>query len=279
MTAISDADVDYLRRLLRRHSANRLEDGKEYLITARLGPIATSAGLASVPELLAAVRAGDHALRTEVVEAMTINETSFFRDVHPFQALRQHIVPELLGSRPRALDFWCAAAATGQEPYSLAMMMADDFPAVPAPRILATDLNRKVLAKAAAGRYSQLEVNRGLPAKALVQHFSQHGRDWVLGGRIRHMVTFRELNLAEPWPHLGPFDLILLRNVLIYFDDATRADVVTRAVRLLRPGGYLMMGSAETALTTTTAAVRVTVGRTLCLRAPARGTGTDAGVR
>lgn len=271
--------MEYLRILLRRQSANRLEDGKEYLVLARLGPVATRANLASVSDLLAAVRAGNQLLRSEVVEAMTINETSFFRDTHPFTALRDGIIPDLLAARPRSLNIWCAAASTGQEPYSLAMLMYDDFPQAPPPRILATDLNRTVLAKAQDGDYTQLEVNRGLPAKALVAHFTQHGRAWRIDGRFRRMVTFRALNLADPWPAMPPFDLILLRNVLIYFDEATRADVTARALRALRPGGYLMLGSAETSLAASGLAERVVIGRTLCFRAPAEGARSDARAR
>jgi chemotaxis protein methyltransferase CheR len=263
---LSAGDFAYVRDLMQTDSANRIDDGKEYLVAARLAPVASDHGFESLTALLAAVRRGDRALRDEVVEAMTINETSFFRDAHIFATLRTAIIPELLTASPR-LRIWSAAAATGQEPYSLAMMMADDFPSALPPAILATDYSSRALQRGRAGRYTQLEVNRGLPARSLVRHFTQDGRDWQIDPRLRGQVTFRRLNLALPLASVGPQDLVLLRNVLIYFDDATRAQVVERVVDRLRPGGYLVLGSAEVLLGNSAPIERVTLGRTLCYRA------------
>lgn len=259
-------DFAYVQELMRRDAANTLDDGKEYLVLARLGPLAADQGHASVAELLNAVRGGDRRLRDEVVDAMTINETSFFRDAHVFGALRSQILPELLASTPR-LRIWSAAAATGQEPYSLAMMMADDLPQAAPPSILATDLSRRSLRRAEVGSYTQLEVNRGLPARSLVRHFTQIGREWRISPKLRERVACHRLNLAAPLGQIPQQDLILLRNVLIYFDHATRRRVFTQVVQRLRPGGYLVLGSSEMLPADSALVERVTHGRTLCYRA------------
>jgi chemotaxis protein methyltransferase CheR len=265
---LSNADYEYLRILLRQHSSNRLDDGKDYLISSRLEPVARAHGFASIPALLAVARRGASEVIVDIVEAMTINETSFFRDAPMFATLRSEIVPELLTESATPLRMWSAASASGQEAYSLAMMMTDDFPRAPAPRILATDINTNVLGRAKAGSFSQLEVNRGLPARALVRHFTQSGRDWVISDELRRMVTFRQLNLAREWPVLEHMHVILLRNVLIYFDQATRQRVFERAVATLAPGGYLILGSAESAPAAQRPepAARRLLGRTLCFQ-------------
>lgn len=267
MTAVSPEDFQFVRQVVKDESAISLEDGKEYLVQARLSPIVQREGLTSVGELVARLRAGAPALRDDVVEAITTNETSFFRDVHPFDALRDRIFPELLAEAgSRGLRIWSAAASTGQEPYSVAMLLLERFPGAPDAQILATDLNREVLEKARTGRYTQLEVNRGLPARSLVTWFDRHGLEWEVKERVRRMVSFRRLNLAERLPALPAMDLVLLRNVLIYFDAPTKTRVLREVARVLRPGGYLFLGSAETTYGLDPQWERVEVGRSVFYR-------------
>jgi chemotaxis protein methyltransferase CheR len=250
MTAV---EFDYVCRLVRDQSGIVLEAGKEYLVDARLAPVAHRADLRSVSELVGRLRAGpDHALAARVVEAMATTETSFFRDLHPFETLKTAVLPDLVRRRrdERRLVVWCAACSTGQEPYSVALLLRENFPDLPTWRIelLATDLSGEVLARARSGRFSQLEVNRGLPAALLVKYFRQQGAAWELREDIRRMVEFRELNLTRPWPALPRTDLVLLRNVMIYFDAATKSAILDRVARVLRPDGYLVLGGAETTL-------------------------------
>lgn len=269
--SVSPADFQFVRHLVRDQSAIALDDGKEYLVRARLGPLVTREGLGSVGELVDRLRAGAPALRDDVVEAITTNETSFFRDAHAFDALRQSLVPELLKGSSSGLRMWSAAASTGQEAYSLAILLQEHFPNAADVSILATDLSREVLRKAASGRFSQLEVNRGLPARLLVRYFSRQGLEWEVAERVRRMVTFRQLNLARPLPALPRMDLVLLRNVLIYFDPPTKAAVLRHVAHVVRPGGYLFLGSAETTYGLDPQWERVELGRSVFYRLAAEG--------
>jgi len=263
---VTSADFGYVSTLVRQRSAIVLEPGKEYLVEARLLPVAREAGLASVGDLVARVRrAPTAALAERVVEAMTTNETSWFRDVHPFSLLTEHLLPALATSRARErhVRVWSAASSTGQEAYSIAMLLADWLRGRPgwSASILGTDLSQEVVDKARAGRYSQLEVNRGLPAPMLVRHFARSGTEWQVGEELRRMVEFRTLNLAAPFPVLPPFDIVFCRNVLIYFDTATRRQVLDRIVRTMRPDGALLLGAAETTMSLGTTLERVQVAR------------------
>jgi chemotaxis protein methyltransferase CheR len=247
MTKVSLTDFDFVRKLVYDDSAIALDDSKEYLVEARLAPIARREGLSSVSELVRRLRNGEPRLRHDVVEAVATNETTFFRDVHPFDALRDVLIPEVLAANGgRSLALWSAAASTGQEAYSLAMLVRDHFPHVPNVTILGTDFAADVLARARIGRFSQLEVNRGLPARLLVKHFVREGREWQLSDDIRRMVRFRQLNLAQPITGLPAIDIVFLRNVLIYFDVSTKGQVLRRVANVLRPGGYLFLGGSET---------------------------------
>jgi chemotaxis protein methyltransferase CheR len=248
---MTDQDFDYVRKLLLDRSAVVLEADKQYLVETRLLPLSRQLNLNSVGELIAHLRSCPaNGLHTQVVEAMVTTETSFFRDVRPFESLRKVVIPELLQKRraERRLNVWCSASSTGQEPYSLALLLREHFPELAGWKValLATDLSREVLARARAGRYSQLEVNRGLPAALLVKYFRQHGATWQLSDDVRGMVEFREFNLARPWPPLPRMDLVLLRNVMIYFDVGTKKAILGQVARLLRPDGYLLLGGAET---------------------------------
>jgi chemotaxis protein methyltransferase CheR len=244
-------DFDFIRKLLLRASAVVLEPGKEYLVETRLAPMLRARELGSITELVARLRAPDNGgMLAEIVEALVTTETSFFRDVHPFESLRKSVLPDLIRRRAgeRSLAIWCAASSTGQEPYSVAMLLREHFPELRGWNVvlLATDLSRDVLARARTGKYNQIEVNRGLPAPLLVKYFQQHGTQWQLKEEIRNLVDFREMNLAQPWPFLPRMDLILNRNVMIYFDLPTKKSILHRIAGLLRPDGYLLLGGAET---------------------------------
>ena len=242
-------DYEFLRKLLKERSGLDLSADKQYLVESRLIPLARRAGLAGIAELTAKMRSGSEALTTEVVEAMTTNETFFFRDKIPFDHLRETVLPELLQARAnrRSLRIWCAASSSGQEPYSIAMCLKEFASALTGWRIeiLATDLSQGVLDKSRAGIFSQFEVQRGLPIHMLVKHFTQVGELWQLNADIRAMVQHRQLNLLQDFSHLGTFDVIFCRNVLIYFDQDTKAGIFDRLARMLEADGVLALGAAE----------------------------------
>ena len=243
-------DYEFLRKLLKERSGLDLSADKQYLVESRLIPLARKAGLPGLPELVQKLKGSAEALTAEVVEAMTTNETFFFRDKVPFDHLKATILPELLQARAarRSLRIWCAASSTGQEPYSIAMCLKELGAALTGWRveIIATDLSQGVLEKSRAGLFSQFEVQRGLPIQLLVKHFAQIGELWQLNADIRAMVQFRQLNLLQDFSHLGVFDIIFCRNVLIYFDQDTKTNVFSRLSRLIEPDGFLMLGAAET---------------------------------
>ena len=237
----------FVADLVGQRSAIRLDPGKEYLVESRLGPLARERGLV-VDDYVRRLRAAptEDELAT-VVEALTTNETSWFRDIAPFAALRSYVLPMLrTAGATQRVRIWSAACSTGQEPYSILMALGDGID-VPSLEIVATDLNEQVLARAREGVYSQLEVNRGLPAAMLVRHFDRVGAHWRVRADLRAKVQFRRHNLMD-LPPAGPFDLVFLRNVLIYFDLPTKRAVLDRVARVLRPGGLLVLGAAETTL-------------------------------
>jgi chemotaxis protein methyltransferase CheR len=242
-------DYEFLRKLLKERSGLDLSSDKQYLVESRLIPLARRVGLAGIAELVARIRVGSDPLTSEVVEAMTTNETFFFRDKIPFDHLRETIVPALLQTRAnrRALRIWCAASSTGQEPYSIAMCLKEFGAALAGWRIeiVATDLSQAVLEKSKAGIFSQFEVQRGLPIQLLVKYFNQIGELWQLNADIRAMVQHRQLNLLQDFSHLGTFDVIFCRNVLIYFDQDTKAVIFERLAKVLEPDGVLTLGAAE----------------------------------
>jgi chemotaxis protein methyltransferase CheR len=245
---VTPLDYEFLRKLLRERSGLDLSSDKQYLVESRLVPLARKAGLQGIPELVQKMKAGGDALITEVVEAMTTNETFFFRDKIPFDHLRETILPHLMEARAsrQTLRIWCAASSTGQEPYSVAMCLKE-FADLAGWRIeiLATDLSQEVLEKSKAGIYSQFEVQRGLPIQMLVKYFTQLGELWQLNPDIRAMVQHRQLNLLQDFSHLGKFDIIFCRNVLIYFDQNTKATIFERLARMIESDGVLTLGAAE----------------------------------
>jgi chemotaxis protein methyltransferase CheR len=268
--ALAPADFDYIRDVVRKQSAIVLEPGKEYLVESRLLPLARTTG-GSIAQLVSQMRREPTGtLTAKVVDAMTTNETSFFRDNHPFDALAKHVLPELVKSRAaeRTLKLWCGASSSGQEPYTISMVLRDALAGHPGwtTSLLASDLSAEMLERTRAGRYSQLEVNRGLPVTMLVKHFDKVGTEWQVKPELRSMVQTRPLNLAVPFPPMGPFDIVFLRNVLIYFDTPTKRAVLERVRRVLRPDGYLFLGGAETTLTIDDAWERVVLDRATAYR-------------
>jgi chemotaxis protein methyltransferase CheR len=247
---VTPLDYEYLRRLLKERSGLDLSADKQYLVESRLVPLARRVGLAGISELVQRMKSlGAEALIADVVEAMTTNETFFFRDKIPFDHLRQTILPALLQSRAnrRSIRIWSAACSTGQEPYSIAMLLKEAGQALAGWRveILATDLSQGVLEKSRSGLFSQFEVQRGLPIQLLVKYFTQTGELWQLNADIRAMVQHRQLNLLQDFSQLGVFDVIFCRNVLIYFDQHTKVSIFDRLARQLEPDGMLMLGAAE----------------------------------
>ena len=263
---LSRIEFEFVRALVRRQSAIVLDDSKTYLVASRLLPLARGAGFQTVGALIAHLQAHpDDGLHTEAVEAIATTETSFFRDLHPFTALRDEILPELIARRRssgQTLCLWSAACASGQEPHSIAMILRDRFPSLATwnLQLLASDLSSRMVARSQQGSYTQLEVNRGLPAQYLVRFFEQREDRWQLRSEVRDMFRYFQMNLAREWAPMPPADVILLRNVLIYFDVAERRAVLRRVRRLLRPDGYLMLGSAETTLNLDDLFTRVRVG-------------------
>lgn len=250
---ISAVDYDFLARLLLDRCALVLEPGKDYLLQTRLIPIAVRHGLTTVSDLVGRLRDNSAgSLAVEVVESMVTTETSFFRDIHPFETLKKSVLPELIRSRAaqRRLNIWCAASSSGQEPYTIALILREHFPEIASwnLNLLATDISRSVLDRARQGVYSQLEVNRGMPAAMLIKWFRQEGTRWRIDERLRQAVTYSQLNLADPWPAMPTWDLIFMRNVMIYFSPEVKKRILGRVSKQLQSDGYLVLGGAETTL-------------------------------
>lgn len=273
LNAIGTEDFDRIRTMVRQQTGIVLEENKRYLIESRLSTLVRKEGIESIDALLSQLRVGGSLceLHGKIVEAMTTNETSFFRDGHPFEALRRFVLPELLRLRAKEkrLRIWCAAASTGQEPYSLAMLLREQFATSLLGwnvQILATDFSPAVLDVARRGRFNAIEMSRGLTVPYQSKYFRQVDAEWEIHESIRAMIEFRSLNLIGTWPAMLPYDLILLRNVLIYFDLATKQMVLRHAKKVLRGDGYLFLGGAETTLNIDAGYVRETVGDSVCYR-------------
>jgi chemotaxis protein methyltransferase CheR len=250
--ACTDADYAYLRDLVMEQSANLIDPSRNTLFDTRLTPIARYSGASCLEEFVHMLKVGKPAhLHRAVAEAMTINETSFFRDVKPYEMLRDVVLPRLieLREKDRRLRIWSAASSTGQEAYSLAMMVVEHFPKVADwdVKIIGTDISRHVIDYAQKGRYRRLEVNRGLPARMLLKHMTREGEEWQISERIRSMCTFQYANLCAPLPHLPVFDLVLLRNVLLYFSQRDRSALFSEVHRKMTTDSYLVLGNAEQA--------------------------------
>ncbi len=243
-------DFSFIAGLLKSRSGLIITQDKTYLLETRLSPMIRELGLKDLSALIDLLRQpAFEALRERVVDAMTTNETSFFRDNHPFETLRKTVLPGLIERRAaaRTLRIWSAASSTGQEPYSLAMIIKDHFPILAGWRleIVATDISPTVLSRARAGIYSTFEVQRGLPIQMLVRHFDQVGNDWRIKDELRRNINFRPANLLEDFSSLGMFDVVLCRNVLIYFDQETKSRILSAIAKNMANDGALLLGGAE----------------------------------
>lgn len=247
---LTEDDVSLVLRCVRERAGLVFEPEKHYLVENRVHKLALLRGMETQP-LLQALRDGDPVLCADVAEAMAIQETYFFRDPWLFDSLRDDVIPTLLRRRSaeRSLNIWCAACASGQEAWSVAMLLAQ-MPELASwdLQIIGSDFSPAALERARSGRYNHMEVNRGLPARELATHFLRKGLEWEVGPQLRRSVSFRSINLVETWPDLPRFDIVLLRNVLIYFDTATRRDVLQRARRVMREDGFLFLGGSESPL-------------------------------
>jgi chemotaxis protein methyltransferase CheR len=268
-TSIGPLDFDYIRALVRKKSSIVLDGTKTYLVTSRLLPLARARGFDTIGALISQLQSTPFGeLHTLAVEAIATTETSFFRDHHPFVALRDEIIPELVQRQKRSnhtLSIWSAACASGQEPHSVAMILRDRFADLKGwnLQLIASDFSRGMLDRARGGLYTQLEINRGLPAPYLVRFFSQQEDQWLLAPEVSRMFRFFHQNLTSEWILPAQIDILMMRNVLIYFDVETRRELLRRVRRILKPGGYLLLGSAETTLNLDDFFTRVLVGRTV----------------
>ena len=266
-----EADIEYLRSEIGKRSGNVISQSQSYLLEGRLMPLAKELGLADVSALVAKLKGnGRDPLHDKVTEAMTINETSFFRDMQPFDALKDHVLPELEKKRAstRSISIWSAASSSGQEAYSIAISIRTHFPQLNdwRVRILGTDLSDEMVERTREGVYSQFEVNRGLPAPLLVKNFDRKGLSWQVKPELRAMVEARKANLTETWSTVAKHDVVFLRNVLIYFDLETKTRILNRVHQSMRPDGYLFLGGGETLIQLDVPFERVAVGKTAAFR-------------
>lgn len=249
---MTEADFLFAQQFILDRTGIVISNEKRYLIETRLDPVARLLGLPSLEALIARLRLRDASAERLSVDALTTNETLFFRDKLPFEALREMVLPQLAAARRGTglLRIWSAACSTGQEAYSIAMMLDEMRPQIGSVRIeiIATDISGKVVEQAKAGIFSQFEVQRGLPVRLLLKHFTQEGTRWRIDPALRRDISFRQGNLLQPFSHLGRFDIILCRNVMIYFAEATKRDLLKRLAEVLAPDGCLMLGGAETVL-------------------------------
>ncbi|HWD21183.1 MAG TPA: protein-glutamate O-methyltransferase CheR [Verrucomicrobiae bacterium] len=272
MPAISKIDFDYISQLAFSQAALVFESGKEYLIETRLTSVAEREGFASLADYVARLRAETkiNGIHFRAIDALTTNETLFFRDFHPFDALRRHILPEIIAQRAhlRRLSIWSAACSSGQEPYTIAMILREHFPELANwnVTILATDLSPTILKAAQEGRYTQFEVNRGLPASYLVKHFTNQDGKWAVKDDLKKMIEFRPMNLNQSWPVLPPLDLVFIRNVMIYFDIETKKTILKKIRHCLLPHGFLFLGTAETTINLDAGYQPVTYGKAVVYR-------------
>jgi chemotaxis protein methyltransferase CheR len=270
-TTLNTDCLSYVCTLVRDRSAIELEASKSYLIEARLAPVAKQNGFATTEEFVQSIRSRKRAdLESNLVEAMTTNETSFFRDIHPFDALRTTILPEMREKRSsqKSLNIWSAACSTGQELYSIAMLIRENFPDMASWKVslLGTDLSDDVLERARAAKFSQIEVNRGLPSPLLLKYFQREGMQWQLRPELRSMGTFVKLNLIENWRPMPVMDVVFPRNVLIYFAPEIKKLILSKIRKVMAPHGILFLGAAETTMNLDASFERVQIDKSVFYR-------------
>lgn len=262
-------NFDYITKFLKDETAIILEPGKEYLVETRLTPLVQEFRLESLDDLIKHLHfKPTPELKVKIIDAMTINETLFFRDNHPFEALKSSILPEIAGrKKDKKLNIWCAASSSGQEPYSIAMILKEHSNTFKDWTInfTASDLSEKILQRAKTGIYNQLEVNRGLPMPYLMKYFEKTGVNWQIKEEIRHMVKFKKINLKEPW-NFEEMDLVFMRNVLIYFNHDTKKEIFKRLEKTLHPEGYFFLGGSETTIGVSNEFEKVGTDRIPCYR-------------
>lgn len=274
---ISTNDFEYLRYLVRKKTGITLEPEKQYLTETRLMPIARQEGFDSVEQILKILRREQKSgrLHTRVIEAFATKETHFFRDTFVFEALEKFVLPEIIKCQKdkRNLAIWSAACSSGQEPYTIAMILAETFPFINnwTTLLIASDFSKEILDRAGRGDYSQVEINRGLSPELLSKYFKKQGLTWQIDKNIRKKVDFRNINLVEAWPPLPEMDVVFIRNVLIYFDMNSRKMIMEKVLRVLKPGGYLFMGTAETPNTMNNHFEQIRYGRAVVYRRKAHG--------
>lgn len=271
-SALDPQSFSYISSLVRRKSAIILEGEKAYLVESRLTPMVRELGLLNISDLVTELqKPGSQGLNQRVVEAMTTNETSFFRDIHPFNALRDKILPGLIQrrSKEKAITIWSNACSSGQEPYTIAMILAEHFPMLKnwKVRLISSDLSNRILDKARLGCFNQTEVNRGLPMNFLLKYFTKDGGKWTIDPSIRNMIEFRELNLVEPFPAILPkMDIVFLRNVLIYFSPESKTEILNKVRAVMHKDSYLFLGGSETTMNLNVGFEREQVGSAVCYR-------------
>ncbi|MBT6433360.1 MAG: protein-glutamate O-methyltransferase CheR [Deltaproteobacteria bacterium] len=270
--ALQQSDFDFVQKLIQQKAAIVLDNGKQYFVESRLTPLAQNTGHDSIEKLILALRQNPHNSRMieQVVEAITIHETSFFRDIHPFKCMKEVVMPSLLEKRAsqHTLNLWCAACSSGQEPYTVTMLLRENFPQLQSwnVRFIATDISNQILGRAREGKFSQLEVNRGLPAPMLLKHFEKQGLVWQIKPLLRSSIEFRKLNLIDNWPPMPKMDVVFLRNVLIYFDVETKRKILGEVRKLLNPDGFLFLGAAEMPMSIDNAFERIDYPRSGCYK-------------
>lgn len=269
--SVTENDFIYIRELVLDRSAIVIEEGKEYLVESRVGPVAKNEGFDSIEQLVQSLRRNpNNGLHDKVVEALTTNETSFFRDIHPFNTFKDIILPDLIKTRKaeREISIWCGASSSGQEPYSLAMLIRENFPILLDWKLtfIATDISIEMLDRCRAGEFSQLEVNRGLSAPLLIKYFQKEGVKWSIKKELRQMIDFQQMNLSEPLPYMPRMDVVFMRNVLIYFDIEMKKSILKQIRSILKPDGVLFLGAAESTLNLDESYERMDVRHSGCYR-------------
>jgi chemotaxis protein methyltransferase CheR len=270
-SSITAENYAFLQRYIYQESGIVIDAGKNYLLESRLLPIVKQENLSTLNDLCNLLRAtAPLPLKSKVVESMTTNETLFFRDIALFDSLQHHVLPELIAARrdTKRLSIWSAASSSGQEAYSIAMILKEMGLDGWRIQILGTDLNQQIVDKAASGRYLQIEVNRGLPAKYLVKYFTRAGLDWQISDSLRAMVSFQKFDLRSSMRTIGPFDLVFCRNVLIYFDVETKKKILREIQKTMNSRGLLALGAAETTINLDTNYSRVVYGSAAFYQVP-----------
>lgn len=265
---MNNTDFEFIRQFIKTEAAIVLEPGKEYLVESRLMPIAVEEGLVSLDMLVKEMKfKPSERLKLKVIDALTINETLFFRDIHPFEVLKNELLPIILSNKKqeKKLNIWCAAASSGQEPYTIAMILKEQGANLKGWEInfIASDISNKMIERAKEGIYNQLEVNRGLPMPYLLKYFQKVGSNWQINKELRDMVKFQKINLMNSWL-LPSMDLVFMRNVLIYFNVDTKKEIFERIEKTLAPNGYFFLGGSETTLGINNRFERIGLNRVPC---------------